>query len=97
MSDWHLYMIRTASGALYTGISNDVEKRFEAHCLGRGSKFLRAQGNLSLVYQCAVGDRSTASKAEYQLKQLSKVEKERLVLDKLDRKKLLDLLGLIEN
>lgn len=82
-------MVRTESGALYTGISNNVEKRFEAHCLGRGSKFLRAQGDLTLVYQCALGDRSIASRAEYRLKQLTKVEKEILVKDRLDRHGLL--------
>jgi putative endonuclease len=92
MPDWHIYMVRTETGALYTGISNDVEKRIEAHRLGRGSKFLRAQGALVLVYQCALGDRSIASKAEYRLKQISKAEKELLVQEKPDRIRLLEKL-----
>lgn len=96
MSDWHLYMVRAGSGALYTGISTDVEKRFEAHCLGRGSKFLRAQKDLSLVYQCAIGDKSLTSRAEYLLKQLNKDQKEILVADQPKRSKLLSILGLTE-
>tara|TARA_B110000483_G_scaffold164961_1_gene195222 strand:+ start:11391 stop:11681 length:291 start_codon:yes stop_codon:yes gene_type:complete len=94
MSEWHLYLIRTSSGALYTGISTDVEKRFEAHRLGRGSKFLRAQGGLELVYQCSIGDRSLASQAEYRLKQLEKSSKEKLVISVPNRDKLLRLLDL---
>lgn len=94
MSDWHLYLIRTDSGALYTGISTDVEKRFETHRLGRGSKFLRGQEGLELVYQCIVGDRSLASSAEYRLKQLEKSEKEALVKKRPDTNQLLNLLGI---
>lgn len=90
-------MVRTGSGALYAGISTDVEKRFEAHGLGRGSKFLRAQKDLVLVYQCAIGDRSLTSRAEYQLKQLDKNQKESLVVDQPDRFRLLATLGLIED
>ena len=97
MSDWHLYLVRTDSGALYTGISTDVEKRFETHNLGRGSKFLRAQGNLTLVYQCLIGDRSMASKAEYRLKQLEKPEKEWIVREGLRTQPLLNMLGLEMN
>lgn len=96
MSDWHLYLIRTDTGALYTGISNDVEKRLEAHRLGRGSKFLRAQESFELVYQCPIGDRSLASKAEYQVKQLEKAEKEEIVQQSQSREQLLNKLGIDE-
>lgn len=78
---WHLYMVRTASGALYTGITNDVTRRLAQHQSGKGAKALRGKGALTLVYQCAVGNRATALKLEYRLKQLSKLQKERLVRD----------------
>ena len=87
-------MIRTNTGALYTGISTDVEQRFKAHQSGRGSKLLRAQSNLQLVYQCELGSRSTASKAEYQLKQRTKAEKELIIQEKKKPAQLLDLLGI---
>jgi len=78
---WHLYMVRTAAGHLYTGISNDVPRRFAQHQAGRGAKALKGKGPLQLVFQCEAGDRSQASKLEYRLKQLSKSQKEALVLN----------------
>ena len=73
-------MVRTAAGHLYTGISNDVPRRFAQHQAGRGAKALKGKGPLQLVFQCEAGDRSQASKLEYRLKQLSKSQKEALVL-----------------
>lgn len=77
---WSVYLVRTASGSLYCGISTDVERRFLEHQGGnRGARALRGKGPLSLVYQRLVGDRSAASKMEYRIKQLNKKEKEKLV------------------
>lgn len=78
---WFLYMIRTASGQLYTGISVDPLRRLRQHQgeLKGGAKALRGKGPLQLVYQQAYADRSTASKAEYHLKQQSKAAKELLI------------------
>lgn len=78
---WHLYMLRTANGALYTGITNDVARRLAQHQSGKGAKALRGKGELTLVYHCAIGNRATALKWEYRLKQLTKRQKERLVQD----------------
>ncbi|CNI05799.1 GIY-YIG nuclease superfamily protein [Yersinia aldovae] len=81
MSDnlWHLYLLRTASGMLYTGITTDVTRRLAQHQAGKGAKALRGKGELTLVFQCEAGDRSTALKLEYRVKQLSKLQKEKLV------------------
>jgi len=73
---WWLYCVRTHKGHLYTGITTDVERRFEQHCKGTGAKALKGKGPLTLVISAKVGDRSQASKLEYQFKQLSKSEKE---------------------
>ncbi|MDX1590109.1 MAG: GIY-YIG nuclease family protein [Oleiphilaceae bacterium] len=44
-SDWSLYMLRTASGALYTGITTDVQRRLQEHRKGvRGARALRGRG-----------------------------------------------------
>lgn len=94
MSDWHLYLIRTESGALYTGISTDVDKRFKQHRSGRGSKYLRAQLATELVYQCNLGDRSLTSKAEHRVKKLNKSIKENIVRTSPSRKQLLEILDL---
>ncbi|MBY5920161.1 GIY-YIG nuclease family protein [Ferrimonas balearica] len=81
MSDWYLYLIRTNAGHLYTGITTDVSRRFSEHLAGapKGARALRGKGPLTLVYQTLVGDRSTALKLEYRVKQMSKAQKEALV------------------
>ena len=81
MGEWYLYIIRMGNGHLYTGITTDVERRFAEHN-GRGlkaAKSLRGRGPLTLVFSQEVGSRSTASKAEWAVKQLSKEDKEALV------------------
>lgn len=77
---WSLYMVRTANGALYTGVSNDVDRRFAQHAKGSGAKALRGRGPLVLVYRVAIGDRAAAQRVEHALKQLSKAEKEAVVV-----------------
>lgn len=76
---WYLYLVRCDDGSLYTGISTDVARRFEAHAQNRGARRLRGRGPLQLVYSEAVGDRRQALRLEYRVKRLSKAEKERLV------------------
>lgn len=73
---WHLYLIETASGALYTGITTDVARRFAEHCGGkRGARALRGKGPLSLVYQEVVGTRSEALRREASLKAFTAKQK----------------------
>lgn len=76
---WRLYILRTANGMLYTGITNDVARRFLQHQAGKGAKALRGKGPLELLFHCEAGDRSSASRLEYQVKQLKRQEKIRLV------------------
>ncbi|MFC3283029.1 GIY-YIG nuclease family protein [Litchfieldella rifensis] len=73
---WHLYVIETAAGALYTGITTDVDRRFSEHCGGRrGARALRGKGPLTLVYRQAVGSRGEALRLEAQLKKLTAARK----------------------
>ena len=78
---WSIYMIRCGDRSLYTGISNDVAKRFAVHQSGssQASKYTRTRHPLKLVFTAEIGDKSAASKAEYHLKKLPKKTKERLV------------------
>ncbi|MBQ0746365.1 MAG: GIY-YIG nuclease family protein [Marinobacter sp.] len=84
-SDWFVYMVRTANGALYTGISTDVSRRFAEHQGGtpKGARSLRGKGPLELVFCSPAGDRSRASKLEWHIKQWPRQRKEALVLGKL--------------
>jgi len=68
---WHLYVIETAGGALYTGITTDVTRRLAEHAAGRGAKALRGRGPLTLIHQEAVGSRSEALRLEAAVKRLS--------------------------
>nr|WP_240485641.1 GIY-YIG nuclease family protein [Aeromonas bestiarum] len=78
-SQWSLYLVRTAAGLLYTGISTDPVRRLRQHQSGKGSRALRGKGPLTLVWQQMVGDKGAALRLEYRLKQQSKAFKERLV------------------
>ncbi len=79
MSEWSIYMLRCADGSLYTGIATDVPRRVSEHERGkRGAKYLRGRGPFELVYQRTVGDRRVATRIEYRVKQLPRIEKENL-------------------
>ncbi len=66
---WYLYIIETAGGSLYTGITTDVARRFGEHCHGkRGARALRGKGPLKLRHCQVVGTRSEALKLEAWLK-----------------------------
>lgn len=77
---WSVYMIRCGDDSLYTGIATDVARRLDEHLSGKiGSKYLRGRAPLVLVLEQLVGNRSRASKIEYQIKKLSRTEKEKIV------------------
>ncbi|WP_280547802.1 GIY-YIG nuclease family protein [Halomonas sp. 11-S5] len=68
---WHLYLVETAGGALYTGITTDVARRLAEHRAGRGAKALRGKGPLVLRHQEPVGSRGEALRLEARLKRLT--------------------------
>ena len=77
MSDrlWTLYLLECANGAYYAGITTDVAARFAAHLSGKGARYTRANPPLRIVAQRDYPDRSSASRAEWQLKQLPREAK----------------------
>lgn len=79
---WQVYIVRCADGSLYTGIARDLERRITEHNAdkGAGASYTRSRRPVRLVYQEPAPDRSTASKREYQIKQLSRAEKLALIL-----------------
>ncbi|WP_078003439.1 GIY-YIG nuclease family protein [Izhakiella australiensis] len=78
---WRLYILRTARGVLYTGITTDVTRRFALHQNGKGAKSLRGKGPLEMLFHTAAGDRASASRLEYRVKQLTRQQKLRLVAE----------------
>lgn len=82
-ADWVVYLIRNRHNALYCGVTNNLERRFEQHQTGKGAKALKGKGPLKLVWSFGVGSKSEALKTEYAIKQLPKSRKEKLVSLKL--------------
>ncbi|MDR2212540.1 MAG: GIY-YIG nuclease family protein [Pseudomonadales bacterium] len=77
---WFVYLLRTAQGSLYTGISTDPERRLREHeGSARGARSLRGKGPLELVWRCAAADRSSASALEARIKRLSRARKLELI------------------
>ena len=76
---WFVYMLRCGDGTLYTGVTDDVPRRLAVHRAGKGAKYTRGRGPLELVYQEQVPDKSAALRREYQIKRLSRQEKEKLI------------------
>ena len=72
---WYLYLLECTNGSYYAGITTDVTARFEAHQLGKGARYTRANPPLRILAQAAYADRSAASKAEWALKQLPREAK----------------------
>ena len=81
MPQWSVYLVRCRNGALYTGISTDVARRFAQHQegAGRGAKYLRGRGPLRLVFRKKIGARGAALRVERSIKRLSRPGKERLI------------------
>ena len=74
--DWFLYVVRCAGGELYTGVANDVARRFAEHSQGkRGAKFLRGKAPLKLVFVAGAGDRAAACRLEAAFKKLDSLIK----------------------
>lgn len=73
--NWFVYILRCGDGTLYTGITDNVQARFQAHASGKGAKYTRGRGPLELVYQQQTESHSAAAKLEWRIKQMPKAKK----------------------
>lgn len=78
-NSWKVYILRCGDGSLYTGITTDVQARFEAHSSGKGAKYTRGRGPLELVYTEQCPDHSAALKRELQIKTMTRKQKLALI------------------
>ena len=76
---WQVYILRCADGTLYTGSTNDVEKRLAAHNAGRGAKYTRTRRPCALVYVEEAADKGAALRREAAIKRLTRTQKLRLI------------------
>ncbi len=76
---YFLYILRCGDGSLYTGIAADVEKRLAVHQSGKGAKYTRGRGPLTVVYREECADKSAALKRERAVKALPRAKKLALI------------------
>lgn len=93
---WHVYVVRTRDGSLYTGVTTDVARRLTEHRDGAGARYLRGRGPLEIVYRRKVGERGLALRVEWRLKQKSRADKQAIVAARPSRRVLLKRLGVID-
>lgn len=78
---WWVYILRCEDGTLYTGITNNPIQRFVNHREGKGAKYTKNNPPLEIMFLEEFKDKSTASKREYQIKQLYRYEKLKLIAE----------------
>lgn len=78
----YTYMLRCRDGSLYTGWTNDLEKRVDEHNKGKGAKYTRTRRPVELVYYEEFATKQEAMKREYAIKQLKREEKLKLIKEK---------------
>ena len=61
---WYVYLLRCGDGSLYTGCTNDLQRRLRAHQRGKGGRYTRSHLPVELVYSEAVADQSQALRRE---------------------------------
>jgi len=80
--NWSLYIIEANDASLYTGITTDVERRFAEHLHGpRGARYFNGRSPLRILYREHGHSRASASRREWEIKQLSPGAKRRLIAD----------------
>ncbi len=80
---WYVYILESKNGQFYTGISNDVEQRFQDHVQGRGGGFTKKYGVVKLLYKKAFMTKQEAALREKQIKGWTRAKKIMLITGKL--------------
>ena len=77
----YTYILKCRDGTLYTGWTNDLEKRLKAHNAGHGAKYTRSRTPVELVYYETFETKVEAQKREYAIKKMTRAEKQKLIGD----------------
>jgi len=80
---WQVYILKCVDKTLYTGISNNLERRLNEHNESKlGAKYTKARRPVRIVYSCNFENRSEALKEEVRIKRLARVDKIKLIKNK---------------
>ena len=83
---YYTYMVKCSDGSLYTGYTNDLDKRIRAHNDGKGAKYTKSRIPVELVYFEEYPTKEEAMSREWHIKRLTRPEKEKVIeLAKSDR------------
>lgn len=75
----YTYILRCKDGSLYTGWTNDLEKRVACHNAGKGAKYTKARIPVELVYYESFQSKEEAMRREWEIKRLTRKEKLALI------------------
>jgi putative endonuclease len=75
----YVYIIECSDGTLYTGWTNNLERRIDMHSNGSGAKYTRGRGPVKLVYNEAFEDKKDAMRREYEIKKMARKAKLSLI------------------
>ena len=76
---WFVYIIECSDKTLYTGITNNLDKRILTHNSGKGAKYTRGRTPVKLLVSFELENKSLAAKEEYRIKKLSRTDKIKLI------------------
>ncbi|HJV17422.1 MAG TPA: GIY-YIG nuclease family protein [Bacillales bacterium] len=79
-SEHYFYVLTCRDGSFYGGYTNDLKRRIRLHNEGKGAKYTRGRGPVSLTYFKKLQSKSEALKAEYHFKSLSRKKKEEFLI-----------------
>jgi putative endonuclease len=72
---WIVYILKCSDGTLYTGITNNLERRVKQHNAGKGAKYTRGRGPVTVIKTFEVATKGDALKLEYRIKGMTRDEK----------------------
>jgi putative endonuclease len=79
MKKYYVYILECNDGSLYTGSTNNLERRLKQHNDGKGAKYTKMHRPVKIVYSAEAKDKSSAFKEEYRIKQLKRIDKLKLI------------------
>lgn len=75
----YTYILKCSDGSLYTGWTNHLEERIQAHNEGRGAKYTRSRRPVELIYYERMETKEEAMRREYAIKRLNRQQKLKLI------------------
>lgn len=76
----YTYILKCGDGSLYTGWTNNLERRIKSHNAGKGAKYTKSRLPVELVYCESFGSKKEAMQREREIKRLSRKDKLKLFM-----------------